>query len=50
VVISSLDRLGELLVDMETVVLVGSSRTRRHGDWLYALREEPGDISNRFKS
>jgi precorrin-3B C17-methyltransferase len=50
VVISRLDRLGELAVDMETVVLVGSSRTRRHGGWLYALREEPGSFSNRLKS
>jgi hypothetical protein len=37
-------------VDMETVVLVGSSRTRRHGGWLYALREEPEGSPNQFKS
>ena len=29
-----------LPVDMETVVVVGSRRTRRHGRWLYTLRDE----------
>jgi len=32
--------LGGLQIDMETVVIVGSSRTRRHGPWLYTLRGE----------
>jgi precorrin-3B C17-methyltransferase len=32
--------LHTLEVDMETVVVVGSSRTRRRGDWLLTLREE----------
>ena len=34
--------MAALEVDMETVVIVGSSRTRRHGDWLYTLRDEVG--------
>jgi precorrin-3B C17-methyltransferase len=29
-------------VDMETVVIVGSSRTRRRGEWLLTLRDEAG--------
>lgn len=33
-------RIGELAVDMETVVIVGSSRTRRDDGWLYTLRDE----------
>jgi precorrin-3B C17-methyltransferase len=32
--------LGRLEIDMETVVVVGSSRTLRHGPWLYTLRNE----------
>jgi precorrin-3B C17-methyltransferase len=32
--------LHELEVDMETVVIVGSSRTRRRGDWLLTMRDE----------
>lgn len=32
--------LHRLEIDMETVVVVGSSRTRRHGSWLYTLRDE----------
>jgi precorrin-3B C17-methyltransferase len=32
--------LGELAVDMETTVVVGSSRTRRHGNWLYTVRDQ----------
>jgi len=32
--------LGQLEIDMETVVVVGCSRTRRHGPWLYTLRDE----------
>ena len=32
--------MAALQVDMETVVIVGSSRTRRHGDWLYTLRDQ----------
>jgi precorrin-3B methylase len=32
--------LAGLEVDMETVVIVGSSRTRRRGRWLYTLRDE----------
>jgi len=35
-------RLDRLWVDMETLVIVGSSRTRRVGDWLVALRDEAG--------
>lgn len=31
--------IGELAVDMETVVIVGSSRTRLQGAWLYTLRD-----------
>jgi precorrin-3B C17-methyltransferase len=38
--VSELGRLGELEVDMETVVIVGSSRTRRHQGWLYTVRDE----------
>lgn len=40
VALSDVGRLGELAVDMETVVVVGSRRTRRHGRWLYSLRDE----------
>lgn len=32
--------LGRLEIDMETVIVVGSSRTLRHGTWLYTLRDE----------
>ncbi len=32
-------RMAALAVDMETVVVVGSSRTRRHDRWLYTLRD-----------
>jgi precorrin-3B C17-methyltransferase len=39
VVLSEVGRMQGLAVDMETVVVVGSRRTRRHGDWLYTLRE-----------
>lgn len=35
--VGGLDRLE---VDMETVVVVGSSRTRRYGSWLYTLRDQ----------
>jgi precorrin-3B C17-methyltransferase len=38
--LSEVGRLGALEVDMETVVFVGSSRTRRQGSWLYTLRDE----------
>jgi precorrin-3B C17-methyltransferase len=37
--LSEVGRLHELPVDMETVVIVGSSRTRRLGDWLLTLRD-----------
>jgi precorrin-3B C17-methyltransferase len=33
-------RIADLAVDMETVVIVGSSRTRRHDGWLYTLRDD----------
>jgi len=39
--LSDVGGMGGLEVDMETVVIVGSSRTRRHGSWLYTLRDEP---------
>jgi precorrin-3B methylase len=32
--------MDELEVDMETVVIVGSSRTVRRGEWLVSLRDE----------
>lgn len=38
--LSDLAGLAALAVDMETVVVVGSSRTRRTGRWLYTLRDE----------
>jgi precorrin-3B C17-methyltransferase len=38
--LSDVGGLDRLEVDMETVVVVGSSRTRRHGAWLYTLRDE----------
>ncbi|HLH69315.1 MAG TPA: precorrin-3B C(17)-methyltransferase [Candidatus Dormibacteraeota bacterium] len=37
--LSEVGHLHELPVDMETVVIVGSSRTRRLGDWLVTLRD-----------
>jgi precorrin-3B C17-methyltransferase len=37
--LSEVGRLHELPVDMETVVIVGSSRTRRLGNWLVTLRD-----------
>jgi precorrin-3B C17-methyltransferase len=37
--LSEVGSLGGLRVDMETVVVVGSRRTRRHGRWLYTLRD-----------
>jgi precorrin-3B C17-methyltransferase len=37
--VCELDHLGELAVDMQTTVVVGSSRTRRHGNWLYTVRD-----------
>lgn len=39
--VSEVGRMAALEVDMETVVVVGSSRTRRVGSWLYTLRDEP---------
>jgi cobalt-precorrin 5A hydrolase/precorrin-3B C17-methyltransferase len=38
--VCELCRIADLAVDMETVVIVGSSRTRRHDGWLYTLRDE----------
>jgi precorrin-3B C17-methyltransferase len=38
--VCELGRIAHLAVDMETVVIVGSSRTRRHDGWLYTLRDE----------
>lgn len=38
--LAELADLDRIPVDMETVVLVGSSRTRRFGDWLLTLRDE----------
>lgn len=38
--LTEVGRLHELAVDMETVVIVGSSRTRRTGNWLLTLRED----------
>jgi precorrin-3B C17-methyltransferase len=40
--LAQLAKLGEIAVDMETVVIVGSSRTRRRGDWLLTLRDGGG--------
>ncbi|HKF78507.1 MAG TPA: precorrin-3B C(17)-methyltransferase [Candidatus Dormibacteraeota bacterium] len=41
--LSDVAGLASLSVDMETVVVVGSSRTRRAAGWLYTLRDEaPG--------
>ena len=39
VVVSDVGGMHRLAVDMETIVIVGSSRTRRDGDWLITLRE-----------
>jgi len=36
--LTEVGRLHELVVDMETVVIVGSSRTRRTANWLLTLR------------
>ncbi len=38
--LAEVERLHELAVDMETVVIVGSSRTRRTGNWLLTVRED----------
>lgn len=38
--IADVARLDRLWVDMETLVIIGSSRTRRVGDWLITLRDE----------
>lgn len=40
--ISDVGCIADLAVDMETVVIVGSSRTRSSGGWLYTLRDERG--------
>jgi precorrin-3B C17-methyltransferase len=38
--LADLDELDRIPVDMETLVIVGSSRTRRRGEWLLTLRDE----------
>jgi precorrin-3B methylase len=38
--LAELQELDRIPVDMETVVIVGSSRTQRCGDWLLTLRDE----------
>lgn len=38
--LAELQELDRMPVDMETVVIVGSSRTQRRGDWLLTLRDE----------
>jgi precorrin-3B C17-methyltransferase len=38
--IADVGSMDELEVDMETVVIVGSSRTVRRGEWLVSLRDE----------
>lgn len=38
--LAELQELDRIPVDMETVVIVGSSRTQRRGDWLLTLRDE----------
>jgi precorrin-3B C17-methyltransferase len=38
--LTDLAEIDELPVDMETVVVVGSSRTQRRGEWLLTLRNE----------
>lgn len=38
--LAELQEVDRIPVDMETIVIVGSSRTRRHGDWLLTLRGE----------
>lgn len=40
VTLSDVAHMDELAVDMETLVLVGSSRTHRVGEWLYSLRHQ----------
>jgi precorrin-3B methylase len=37
--LSEVGRMGDLAVDMETVVVVGSKQTRLNGGWMYTLRE-----------
>jgi precorrin-3B C17-methyltransferase len=37
--LSEVGGMGDLAVDMETVVVVGSRQTRRSGTWMYTLRE-----------
>jgi len=39
--LADVGQLHELSVDMETVVIVGCSRTRRAGSWLLTLRDQP---------
>lgn len=39
VALADVGGLRRLEIDMETVVIIGSSRTRRHGDWLYTVRD-----------
>lgn len=39
IMLTDVARLGEIEVDMETCVIVGSSRTRRVGDWMVTLRD-----------
>lgn len=38
--LAELQELDRMPVDMETVVIIGSSRTQRSGDWLLTLRDE----------
>jgi precorrin-3B C17-methyltransferase len=40
--LTDLAEIDEVPIDMETVVVVGSSRTRRRGEWLLTLRDERG--------
>ena len=39
VALSEVGRMGDLAVDMETVVVVGSRHTRLNGGWMYTLRD-----------
>ena len=45
--LADIGRLGELEVDMETIVIAGSSRTRRFGGWLCTLRDGRGRVESR---
>lgn len=41
--LAELAELDRIPVDMETVVIIGSKRTQRRGEWLLTLRDERGE-------